>query len=174
MLSNKFAVLSPSPPVPRRLSGLEERRPFNTTFIARSSRFIRHKSFATASAQDILIFTMQKQFNRRQFLRTATSATAIAPFVLSSSWAAPGQKGPNDRIIMGFIGTGKQGGGLLHNFLNHPDTQVLAVCDVDTTRREHFGKVVDDHYRAKGTESKSCAQFKDFRELLARKDIDVV
>ncbi len=75
---------------------------------------------------------------------------------------------------MGFIGIGKQGGGLLHNFLNHPDTQVLAVCDVDTTRREHFGKVVDDHYRAKGTESKGCAQFKDFRELLARKDIDVV
>ena len=118
---------------------------------------------------------MQKQFSRRQFLRTASSATAIAPFILSSSWGAPGEKGPNDRITMGFIGTGKQGGGLLHNFLNHPNTQVLAVCDVDTTRREHFGKVVDDHYRAKGnTESKGCAQYKDFRELLARKDIDTV
>jgi len=76
---------------------------------------------------------------------------------------------------MGFIVTGKQDGGLLQNFLNHPDTQVLAVCDVDTTRREHFRKLVDDHYRVKGnTEYKGCAEFKDFRELLARKDIDVV
>src|SRR5260370_37201761 len=123
------------------------------------------KSFATVPQPGIIIPTMQKQFNRRQFLRTACSATAIAPFVLTSSWAASGQKGPNDRITMGFIGTGKQGGGLLHNFLNHPDTQVLAVCDVDTTRRDHFGKVVDDHYRANGTESKGCEQFKDFREL---------
>src|SRR2546428_11835594 len=116
---------------------------------------------------------MQKQINRRQFLKATSVTTLTAALLVSSSWGAD-RKGPNERITMGFIGTGKQGGGLLHNFLNHPDTQVLAVCDVDTTRREHFGKVVDDHYRAKGTESKGCAQFKDFRELLARKDIDVV
>jgi len=118
---------------------------------------------------------MQKQFDRRQFLKTASLATATVPFLFPRAWAASGKKGPNDRITMGFVGTGKQGGGLLQNFLNHPDTQVLAVCDVDTTRREHFRKVVDDHYRLKGnTESNSCSEFKDFRELLARKDIDVV
>src|SRR5438270_12792312 len=113
---------------------------------------------------------MQKQINRRQFLK-ATSATALTvPLVLSSGWAAADRKAPNDRITMGFIGTGKQGGGLLQNFLNHPDTQVLAVCDVDMTRREHFGKLVDEHYRLKGNaEYKGCAQFKDFRELLGRK-----
>src|ERR1041384_6132523 len=118
---------------------------------------------------------MQTKVNRRQFLK-ATSVTALtAPLMLSTSWAADARKGPNDRITLGFIGTGKQGGGLLHNFLSQPGTQVLAVCDVDTTRREHFRKVVDDFYRIKGnTEYKGCAEYKEFQELLARQDIDAV
>jgi predicted dehydrogenase len=118
---------------------------------------------------------MQKQFNRRQFLKTASAVTLTAPVLLSSSWAAPGQKGPNERITMGFIGNGTQGRGLLGNFLNQADTQVLAVCDVDTTRREHSGKTVNEFYRAKGnTDSKACAEYKEFQELIARPDIDAV
>jgi predicted dehydrogenase len=119
---------------------------------------------------------MKTQMKRRQFLK-ATSVTALtAPLVLSQSWAANTRKGPNDRITLGFIGTGKQGGGnLLQNFLKQPDTQVLAVCDVDTTRREYFRKAVDDFYRKQGNAaSKGCAGFNDFRDLLARKDIDAV
>src|SRR5262245_55833280 len=92
---------------------------------------------------------MQKHFNRRQFLRTVSSASALAPFFFSSSWAATGQKGPNDRITLGFIGTGTQGRGLLNNFLNQSDTQVVAVCDVDTTRREHHRKVAEEFYTIK-------------------------
>jgi predicted dehydrogenase len=118
---------------------------------------------------------MQKQFNRRQFLKAASAVTLTSPVLLSSSWAAPGQKGPNERITMGFIGNGTQGRGLLGNFLNQADTQVLAVCDVDTTRREHSGKTVNDFYRAKGnTDSKACAEYKEFQELIARPDIDAV
>ncbi len=118
---------------------------------------------------------MQKHFNRRQFLRTVSSASALAPFFFSSSWAVPGQKGPNDRITLGFIGTGTQGRGLLNNFLNQSDTQVVAVCDVDTTRREHHRKVAEEFYSIKReTDFKGCAEYKDFRELVARKDIDAV
>ncbi len=114
------------------------------------------------------------QLNRRQFLKTTSVTALTTPFLISASWGAE-RTGPNERITLGFIGTGKQGGGLLHNFLNQPNTQVLAVCDVDTTRREHFRKVVDDFYRIKGnTDYKGCAEFKDYRELLARKDIDAV
>src|SRR6266704_1087658 len=108
---------------------------------------------------------MKTHLTRRQFLKAASAVALTSPLALTAAGVAPGRKDPNDRITLGFIGVGTQGGGLLHNFLNQPDTQVLAVCDVDTTRREHFGKVVDDHYRAKGnTEAKGCAQFKDFRE----------
>jgi predicted dehydrogenase len=118
---------------------------------------------------------MHKHFSRRQFLRTASSTAAIAPFIIPSAWAALGQKGPNDRITLGFIGTGTQGRGLLHNFLNQSDTQVLAVCDVDTTRREHSKKTADEFYSIKReADYKGCAEYKDFRELLARKDIDAV
>src|SRR5437879_3699379 len=118
---------------------------------------------------------MQHHFTRRQFLKAASAATVTAPFILSSASAASGRKGPNDRITLGFIGTGTQGRGLLNNFLNQPDTQVLAVCDVDTTRREHHRKVVEEFYSAKGNkEFKGSAEYKEFPELLARKDIDAV
>jgi len=115
------------------------------------------------------------KLSRRQFL-TSTSATALtAPLFLSASTLAFGQKGPNDRTTMGFIGVGTQGRGLLNNFLNQPDTQVLAVSDVDTTRREHSCKKVDEFYSIKGNKDfKGCTGYKDFRELIARKDIDAV
>ena len=70
---------------------------------------------------------------------------------------------------------GKQMGGLLGSCLNRDDVEVLAVCDVDTTRREHAKKRVDTAYTAKaGADYKGCAAYNDFREVVARKDIDLV
>jgi predicted dehydrogenase len=118
---------------------------------------------------------MKTQLARRQFLKLTTAASLSAPLLLSSGWADPARKGPHDRITLGFIGTGTQGRGLLNNFLGQPDTQVLAVCDVDTTRREHHQKIVDEFYSIKqDKEYKGCAAYKEFQELLARKDIDAV
>jgi len=46
---------------------------------------------------------------------------------------------------------------------------------VDTKRREHSKKTVEEFYKAKlETDFKGCAEYKDFRELIARKDIDAV
>ena len=117
---------------------------------------------------------MQNQFSRRQFLKLSSLASVSVPLILPSAWGAD-RKGPNDRITMGFIGVGTQGRYLLNNFLNHPNTQVLAVSDVDTTRREHSRKTVNDFYKAKmETDYKGCDEYKDFRELIARKDVDAV
>jgi predicted dehydrogenase len=70
---------------------------------------------------------------------------------------------------------GKQMGGHLGSCLNRDDVEVLAVCDVDTTRREHAKKRVDTAYTAKaGADYKGCAAYNDFREIIARKDIDLV
>jgi predicted dehydrogenase len=75
---------------------------------------------------------------------------------------------------MGFIGVGKQNRYLLKKFLGK-DTQVVAVCDVDTTRREAAKQLVEDAYsQNKVAGYKGCAMYSDFRELLARKDIDAV
>ncbi len=115
------------------------------------------------------------RFTRRQFLKTSATVAATAPLILPSSLRAA-EKGPNDRITFGFIGMGKQNRGLLNGFLHSKETQVVAVCDVDTTRREHAKKLVEDYY-GKQTDKgsfKGCTEYKDFRDLLARKDIDAV
>jgi predicted dehydrogenase len=107
------------------------------------------------------------QFTRRNFLKTAATVTTAAPFVLPSHlWSA--ETAPNARLVMGFIGIGTQGRGLLHGFLGM-ETRVLAVCDVDTTRRNDAKGRVDKHYK-----NTDCKEYNDFRELLARKDIDAV
>src|SRR6266550_2629724 len=119
--------------------------------------------------------TTPNRFTRRQFLKTTAAVAVAAPTLLPSAvWAAP--KGLNERMTLGFIGMGKQNGGLLGGFINNQETQVVAVCEVDTTRREHAKKRVEDHY-AKQTDKgsfKGCDAYKDFRELIARKDIDGV
>jgi predicted dehydrogenase len=118
---------------------------------------------------------MQRQFNRRQFLTAVSTAALSTPFLVHSVSAASKQFGPNDRITLAVIGTGTQGRGLMNNFLATPDTQVVAVCDVDTTRREHHRKKVDEFYSLKGNkEFKGCAGYKEFSEVLARQDIDAV
>ncbi len=104
--------------------------------------------------------------SRRSFLKTAVVAGA-APFILPSRiWAADAK--PNEQIAMGFIGMGKQSGGLLGNFLGQ-GVKVLGVCDVDTTRRE--AALATAQGKPNG---KECKAYKDFRELLERKDIDAV
>src|SRR5439155_12744575 len=81
-----------------------------------------------------------------------------------------------ERLALGFIGMGTQNSGHLRYFLGQKDVQVLAVCDVDTTRRENAKQTVEKRYgeQQKNGEYKGCAAYNDFRELLARKDIDAV
>ena len=104
----------------------------------------------------------------------ATAAAASVPFILPSRiWSA--ETNPNDRIRLGFIGVGKQGMGLLGGFLASKEIEVVAVCDVDTSRRENAKRIVDAHYsKQKGSSFRSCAAYLDFRELIAGDDMDAV
>jgi len=84
-------------------------------------------------------------------------------------------RGANDRISVGFIGIGIRGGdGLLPDFLSRPDCQCIAVCDTFPDRRERCAQQIDDTYAKRtGTGSyKSTATYRDFREMLQRKDLD--
>lgn len=111
------------------------------------------------------------RISRRSFIKSASVASV--PFILPSHiWAA--ETKPGAKLTMGFIGMGKQSRGLLGSFLS-AETRVLAVCDVDTTRRENAKKRVDDYYEKKGGAADGgCAAYNDFRELISRKDIDAV
>ncbi len=111
-------------------------------------------------------------FSRRSFLKRAAAAAAT-PFILPSHiWAAETE--PNSRLTMGFVGMGTQNRGLLGGFLGQPTTQVLAVCDVDTSRRDSAKKRVDEFYAKQPGRGDECAAYKDFREITGRKDIDAV
>ena len=113
-------------------------------------------------------------FSRRSFLRrTATPAclAAVAPQIVPSSvLGADGKTAPSNRITVGFIGTGSHGVGWnLGPYLRHKDAQVVAVCDVDENHLFRARETVTDRYQ-----NEDCFGTKDFREVLARKDIDAV
>ena len=111
---------------------------------------------------------------RRRFLK-GVAAAAAAPYLVGR--AAWGQVAPpSDRITVGCIGVGGMGSGHLGGLLARGQVQVVAVCDVDTERREAARNAVDQRYasdRGSGT-YRGCAAYNDFRELLARDDIDAV
>ena len=110
--------------------------------------------------------------HRREFLKTAAaaSAAAMAPMIVPSSvLGLDGAVPPSERVIVGGIGIGNRGTYDLSCFLEQKDVQFVSVCDVKENRRQTIKSMVDKHY---GTES--CGMYRDFRELLDRKDIDAV
>jgi len=115
-----------------------------------------------------------RAFNRRSFLKTAALA-GTAPLILRTSLFAD-DAAPSKQITLGFIGIGAQGKGLLGGCLSRNDVRVLAVSDVDSTRRNLAKQSVERQYakEAKDGAYKGCDAYSDFRELLARKDIDAV
>jgi predicted dehydrogenase len=94
----------------------------------------------------------------------------------SSVWSAQGGAKPSERIRLGFIGMGTQNRYHLRGFLPNDDVQVLAVCEVDRDRRESARQMTDEYYaQAKAAGSyKGCAAFNDYRDLIARPEIDAV
>ena len=115
----------------------------------------------------------RQRINRRQFLKRATGAAVAAagfPYIVrSSALGKAGRLAPSNRITMGCIGMGIQGTGNMRAFLGQEDVQVVAVCDVRKSQREQAKNIVDQHYG-----SQNCTAYNDFRELIARKDIDAV
>ena len=115
----------------------------------------------------------RQSVSRRQFLKGA-AALAAAPYVLSTS--AWGQTPPSARITLGMIGVGNMGGGHLSTLVNNRDFQILAICDVDRTKREKAQQTVEEAYAAERTDGtyKGCDTYNEFEVLLARPDIDAV
>jgi len=119
-----------------------------------------------------------KEMHRRDFLKKsgiALGASAGFPFLVPKavSRTAPAIA-VNDQITVGFIGLGNKAvqgvwGSSLASFLRHPGCRVVAGCDVDRRFCETAKNIVDDHY-----DNHDFRVYGDFRDLLARQDIDAV
>jgi len=115
----------------------------------------------------------REQISRRGFLKktaTAAAGTVFFPYIIKSS--ALGQNGSvsaNNCITMGCIGVGPQGSYDMSNFLAQDDVRVVAVCDVKKNVLEEAASQVNNHYG-----NKDCKSYSDFRELLARNDVDAL
>jgi predicted dehydrogenase len=114
------------------------------------------------------------RLSRRGFLKStvgaglAASAFGALP-IPSSALGRDGSVAPSERITVGGIGIGSRGTYDLTCFFEQKDVQFLAVCDVKQKRRDAVKKMADKHHG-----NKDCAQYRDFRELLDRRDIDAV
>ena len=104
--------------------------------------------------------------SRRHFITTTAAALAL-PTILPSS--VFGQNAPSKRINMGVIGWGMQGPSNTRSFLAESDCQVVAACDLDKNALQAAVDTINGHYK-----NQDCKAYHDYRELLARKDIDAV
>lgn len=117
--------------------------------------------------------------SRRQFLQRGLVATGALAFPILIPAAARGANGtvpPGERITVGLIGCGLMGMGHLRRLAYDAAFQLVAVCDPDQSRREAARARVEEIYAAitpAGT-YRGCTAHNDYRELLARPDVDAV
>jgi len=114
--------------------------------------------------------------SRRSFLKRATAAAA-APLIVPATFF--GKDAPSNKITLGFIGVGNNGYNWARRFLKDDRCKITAVCDVNregpgywnnTVRgREPARQLIDDAYG-----QKTCRVLEDYRELIARDDIDAI
>ncbi|MBE3098414.1 MAG: Gfo/Idh/MocA family oxidoreductase [Planctomycetes bacterium] len=117
-----------------------------------------------------------RAITRRSLLKGAAGAALAAPFIVSASaLGAAGRPAASNRIGIAHIGIGGRGSSLLGGFLGNGEVQVLAACDADATRLATAKKRIETTYsqQAPGTYA-GCKDYKEFREVLDRPDIDGV
>lgn len=107
--------------------------------------------------------------NRRHFLKSAGTALILTAGLPGCAWQYARRTRPSNRINMGVIGWGMQGPSNTKNFLYQDDCQVVAACDLDEKHLQDAVDTINDHYQ-----NKDCKAYHDYRELLARDDIDAV
>ena len=108
-------------------------------------------------------------FNRREFLSHGAAASFAAGSIVSSRVLGGGAVAPSERTTLGVIGIGPRCTYDLKAMLHFADVQCVAIADVQLSRRKSGKALVDEFYG-----NNDCTLYRDFRELLARQDIDAV
>jgi len=110
--------------------------------------------------------------SRRSFLQSTALALGTVAFpslVPAKALGRAGYTSPGEKITLGIVGIGPRCKRVLEGMLPQKDVQVIAIADVQESRRIEGKQLIDQHYR-----NSDCVVYRDFRELLARTDIDAV
>ncbi len=99
---------------------------------------------------------------RRDFVKTSMASLATIMIAPRHVLGGPGFTPPSETLTRAVIGTGGMGMGHVTNL--NTKCKLLAVCDVDELHLETALKAAGE----------DCKGYRDFREVLARKDIDIV
>ncbi|MFK8111336.1 MAG: Gfo/Idh/MocA family protein [Rubripirellula sp.] len=107
--------------------------------------------------------------NRRGFLTSTVAAVAAPYFVSAKAFGAGDNVAPSEKITLGVVGIGPRCTYDLKAMLQLKDVQCVAIADVQKARRDPGKALVDGHYG-----NTDCKLYRDFREMIARDDIDAV
>jgi predicted dehydrogenase len=110
-----------------------------------------------------------RKFSRRQFIATTATALAMPTFIPASALGKAGRPSPSNRIVIGIVGWGMMGPGNTNGFIDEKDCQVVAACDLDSRPLQRAVDQINKRYG-----NKDCQGYFDYREMMARKDIDAV
>ncbi|HYV31393.1 MAG TPA: Gfo/Idh/MocA family oxidoreductase, partial [Candidatus Binatia bacterium] len=109
------------------------------------------------------------KLSRRHFIATTAAAVAAPTFIPASALGKDGHAAPSDRIVMGIVGWGMMGPGNTQGFMAQKDCQVVAACDLDKRPLQQAVDTINRHY-----DNSDCKAYHDYREMMAREDIDAV
>ncbi len=109
------------------------------------------------------------KLSRRRFITVAGAAAAFPTFFPLTSRGRPQQPAPSKRITLAAVGCGWQGPNNTAAFLALNDCHVVAACDLDKNHLEQQVNTINKHYG-----NNDCKAYHDYREVMARDDIDAV
>src|SRR5438309_9708585 len=101
--------------------------------------------------------------SRRDFVKTAAVVTAAAA-AIEGAPAIQKVRAANDQVQFGMIGTGSRGSYLLKHLKDIDNGRCVALCDINKEALDGAAKEIGNNPKT----------FKDYRELLAQKDVDAV
>src|ERR1051326_2017074 len=109
------------------------------------------------------------KISRRRFIAATATAVAAPTIIPASALGADGRPAPSERITMGVVGWGMQAPSNTGNFMRESDFQGVATCNIDKNHLTASVNAINGHYK-----NQDCKTYHDYREMMARTDIDTV
>lgn len=118
----------------------------------------------------------KSRISRRSFLASTAAMIAAPMFIPARALGRDGTVAPSERITVAVMGTGSRGGDHSRTLAGDRTVQLVAACDAQRGRAEGIKAMVESKYAddMKAGSYKGCAVYQDFREVIARDDIDAV